>query len=890
MALNIGALGAGVAAAAPGIKQGIDAMNAPRPGLSAAQQDSMDASLQAANSTSDADNATLQAALHPMADPSHPVWPVLSAAAGAPQQGVPTQSTPPGLSKGGVMPVSKMPPKGPLPANFGGAKNYQNGGPVRGANYGSLVKRPEFTRGPAIPATDANGIRSADLGGVHGRTGYETGGPVDGSGRGGSLGLGQGITPASTEGQVLTMDEGGAVPTSQANFMQPPAMSQPPVTGRAAGFASGLQSGVALGHNLEEQWHQNEARRALYAQQGTEGQVAEKEYRLANPGMAPMEDENIGGPMDRLHSVINNFASILGFHSHDENGSQPDPRLVSKGTNTSTTGALPAPSPAAAPPGGPASPGPSPPGSPAPGGAAPVPGPPGATGAPAAAPAPAAPGAGPAGSPSTPPAAAAAKGQAAAASTGAGPQQSAATGAAVASTTAALAKPPQRSADNQTPGGAYSMDPHDQIIMERAKTRAAQAAALAGLDPTRVYSALSAQQTAHFQGQYLMQIGRAQQAMQLGHYDDMEKYLKNAGYYLPNGQDVEFKKASDLSDADRAKLGPDIDSNTRLVTNPFFGMAGHQGESQYVPLNPITLGSFAQAAMDPRAFAQGQMEMLKAGREYQVNMLKAQASMGVGQGRLLLGQAAYGKMLDDQAKTPANLADTRAQADLRESQAAYWRSKGQGTGGSAVKIKPSDVEKAQQDAGKAFDDSRQGQLETASPYMLDAKGQPQKDPATGQPIPNPHGNQPYRNPQHISPLYQSLSPQEANEGRGLAGELHSANMNMTPQESADLAARIVQQMRPSANGQPQTHINPKSGKPEKNVVTYQAKGHDGQMYPAVRVWADGHYIIAWATPNVDTSGGETPAQGIESGGGTGSASEGGNEPEDQTESDVLAGK
>ena len=150
---TLGALGTAAGAAAPGIKQGVDALMQPSPaqGITTAQGNEANAQLEGMNAVSDADNASLQAALHPFADPGHPVWPVLSAAAGTPQ-GAPQGGAIPGMSKGGVVtPVSKQPPVGPLPANFGGAKNYQNGGPVRGANYGSLTNRPEFTRGPAIP-------------------------------------------------------------------------------------------------------------------------------------------------------------------------------------------------------------------------------------------------------------------------------------------------------------------------------------------------------------------------------------------------------------------------------------------------------------------------------------------------------------------------------------------------------------------------------------------------------------------------------------------------------------------------------------------------------------------------------------------------------------------
>ena len=394
--------------------------------------------------------------------------------------------------------------------------------------------------------------------------------------------------------------------------------------------------------------------------------------------------------------------------------------------------------------------------------------------------------------------------------------------------------------------------------MEHAKVRAAQAAAAAGMDGGRVYDAMSAQQTAHFQGQYLMQVGRAQQALANGDVDGMKQYLKNANYYLPNGQDIKFHALGDLTDSQQEavkKVMPDIDSKTPLVANPFYGMAGHQNEPQYMPLNSLSLGQFAQAAMDPRAFQQGQMDMLKLGREYEVNMAKAHAAQTLAQGRLLWGQAALGNMWTNQAKAPGQILDEKTKADLQESQAAYWKNRATGTGGG-VKIKPSDVERAQEDGGKAFDDAAQGPMVT-TPALI-----PNPDPAmrkTQPMVPNPHGNQPMHDATKVSPLYQGLSAQDRNDGKALAGEIHAANMNMSPQASADFAAREVSARKPKPDGQPQTHINPQNGKPEKNVVDYQAKGPDGKEYPAVRVWANGHYLIRWATPNVDQSGGESPS-------------------------------
>jgi hypothetical protein len=400
--------------------------------------------------------------------------------------------------------------------------------------------------------------------------------------------------------------------------------------------------------------------------------------------------------------------------------------------------------------------------------------------------------------------------------------------------------------------------------MEKAKWKAARAATMAGMDGNQVYDSMSQLQTAHFQGQYMKWIGNATQALQNGDQEGVEKALKASSYYLPNGQPLQLHKATD-DDVAADKSGQ-IQKGQFVVQNPFFGMPGHNNpnEPRQVAITPMSLAAMGQAAQDPVAFGNGLQAQYKMGVQAQSDLMKAQGAAQTGAGRYMLGQSAYGKMLDDQAKTPSVIGDTKAQADLRESQAAYWRSKQQGTGGG-VKVKPSDVEAAQKTAGDAFDNAAQGPLRTTPAYMMDAKGQPMKDPLTGQPIPNPHGNQPSRDPTQISPLYQGLTPQERNDGRALAGELHSSNLNMTPQDSADLAARMVADQRTGGG----VHVNPQTKKPEKNVVTYEVNGH-----PAVRVWANGTYKTAWITPNVDTSAGENPGA-IESGGGAGPSGSGG---------------
>lgn len=810
------------AGATPGIEAGIGGMNDQKAANKQGQAIATDMSqrnptatpdLQAANAASDAANPELQAAFHPMADPSHPVWGVMGAAAGAPptDPAAAAGASPiSGMAEGGIVGAAK----GPLPANFGGARGYQNGGSVQ--RYGVPTKPLPMFAGPAA-----------------------------------------GVTPGSTEGQVLTMDQGGAVPMgmpqSGTNMMGVPGQGAPPMTGRNAGISAGLPAGMAMGHNLMEQFRQSQQRSSADDALAAQQKADLDSYRQSH-GLPTTDDQEAGGGlMGTVHKYADHVLHMFHEKSLDD---QHNPNQPLEGSpNFKQPGAVPAPAAAPQPTGG-------------------GPGAPGAVGSPGSAPS-------PLGAAAPSPAAAAGQKAAAGAQQATGnPDQAAASATAVGAATQdpnARQGIPQQSPD-ASGKAAHSLTSKDWEDMEQAKFKAARAAVRAGMDGTQVYQALSAMQTSHFQGQYIKNLGAAQQALAKGDYDGMEKAMKSANYYLPNGKDLDLHKAT----AEEAEKNG-VPVGTPMVTNPFYGMPGHEGSTQMVPINSTSLNNFATAALDPRAFAAGQLDQYKAGVSAQKELMQGKAAMLVGKGRSDLGSAAMGKMYDDMAKTPSVISNNKSLADLHESQAAYWKSKSAGTGGG-VKIKPSDVARAQQDAAKAVDDSAQGPLTTTPPYMMGPDGKPMTDPTTGQPVPNPHGNQPMHDPAKVSPLFQGMSAQERDQTKAIAGEIHAANLsnNVSAQQAAEIAARLTADNREVQKGHVPTHINPQNGKAEKNVVDYQAKGGDGKMYPAKRIWADGHYITVWATANVGTDE-AGPTEGISTGGGAGSSSSGASSGSDETQ-------
>lgn len=841
----------------------------PVQGISSDQMDDALAQLRTANAQSDANNPELQAALHPMSDPTHPVWNVLGAAAGAPA------------------PATAQPP----------APGYQHGGVVR-QNYGQPTRGiPQMNGKPAPgearPAVDANSVDDAPM------LAMSKGGLVPEMAAGRGRSMGQGITPGNTEGQpgfetggpVQGYADGGMVdagfPASGANFMPVPGQAAPAVSGRAAGLSLGLPAGMAMGHNLREAWEQRQARNAAAGAEDTQAQADENAYRKSH-GMAPLEESD-GSMLGAVRSHLNNFFNMLHGHTHDQEGNLVDNSSASTGAMpTSPTGvanpaqsASPIPSAGSPPPGG--APAPAPAAAPAPGaGPAPAAAPPGAPAVAGGAPR-------PAGAPASPLAAAAAP----VASQSGGPTQASATTREVGKAEQQLATD-ARSGVPPTAAGSQkriSLDDEDWHRMEQAKFRAAKAAAAAGMDPTKVYQALTAQQTAHFQGQYIYQLGKAQQALQAGDYDSMKQFLKNANYYLPNGQDIEFKKAGDLTGDDAAalnKIAPNTAGNTPVLANPFYGLPGHEGDSKYVPVNPMSLHAFATAALDPRGFAAGQMDLYKAGLEFKTNMMKAQAAQTLATGRYKQGVAAEAQAQTRLFLAPYQAAMDKAHADAYEAAAnkALNANKGGGT-----KISAASVLANQKAGAAAFDNASQGELESVPGTVPSGKIGPDGQPVM---VPNlsPGAGRQVRNPNKVSPMFAGLTPDERQSGRQMAQQIAGSNVgSIGPEESAQLSAAIIRDQRiaNAHGGTGGTHTNPDNGKSEKNVVYAPAKGPDGKEYPAVWVWSGGRYVHAWTTPNMSEDAGVTQT-GIPSGGQGGSAGAGESTENDSSDDDVMAAK
>ena len=877
---GISGLAAGIGAAAPGIAQGVGNMVQQGQANNAVQgintQIANDPQMQQLQSNSP---PAMDSAANPLTDPNHPAWGVMANMTGG--QGGPL----PGGNGGGALPVQmhqrggvvgyedggtvshatgvkqpawdivKQSVKNVAHDVFGGgaaakagedianrpaqvdkavdeATGYQNGGLVR-LNQGVPVRQPGFEKGPAVPVGPNNTIvgQPTARGGM---LSMENGGPVPGeSPTAGSTGLGQGITPASTDG-IMKFDAGGVVPTG---FVQQPGISGVPMTGRGASFVEGMQAGQNLGHNIQQAWLSHEARSA-----NAEGAAA----AASDTGVADQQPS----ALDKAKDAVEGFFHHLHGMSLDENSKPNSASAVPGSAGGATPGLAGAQSaaPGSIPPGptagqaGPAIPGAPPGAAAAPAGGATAAPP--AAGAPVPAQQPGAPGPGAQPGGASPPGAGQPNGQSPAGGTTTPqvtPEQKSAT---LQAAQAAATDPQTRSGTpDQSPAASglphslttYQWDQSNQKIQQ-----AVRAAAQAGEDPAKVYESLTAMRTAHIQGQVLRQYGAANVALQNGDMDAVKKALANANYYLPNGQGISFKTATQ-ADVDAAKKTNPSDTakvGDLMYRNPFYGMFGHENDQQFQTVTPMHLQMLGAAALDPRTVNQAITSMYSAQMEAQSSRMKAQGEADTGQGRLFIGQSDLIKAGVDQRLEAGRNYLNVANGEKSEAEASYWRAKSTDPkNGGQLKVTMNDYNKASQEAIASVRQNVQGKNRVVPDMVTGTNGKPVPNisPAAGRSVPNAGA---------VPSLYQGMSANTQQKVENLGAQLAGANIGMLqPQEAADVAARVV---RWEESGSKSTHLDPATHTQQPDVIL------DGKSN-AVHVWTGNGYRSVWATPNLDTS-------------------------------------
>ncbi len=392
----------------------------------------------------------------------------------------------------------------------------------------------------------------------------------------------------------------------------------------------------------------------------------------------------------------------------------------------------------------------------------------------------------------------------------------------------------------------HSMTPEQWQHMNLLKQKAVMAAARAGEDPAKVYESLTAMQNAHFQGQILKQLGTANVAFQNGDMKSVEQALKNVNYYLPNGQDIQFKKAT----AQDAAADPTVKPGDLMYRNPFFGMYGHEKDPEYTKIDSQHIQSLGAAALNPQTVQEAQLKSYSAQQEAQSNRIKAQGEFMTGQGRQLTGAASYGKM---------NLAQQSQDVDRRlkiaagnkDQAEANWYNTRQPAGSNTgqPKITLASLRSLQNDAATYTDRIVQGQPTTSPVMVSDGAGgtTPNLSPGAGRAIPDASRIPAWAtNGVDKTGKPVPLTPEQQENVKVLGGQINSANAGlpgMNTPKAVELAARITHYQ-----SHPTTHTDPATGKPAKDFVYDRDNG-------TAHVWVGNAYENVYLKPNVaDESG------------------------------------
>lgn len=330
--------------------------------------------------------------------------------------------------------------------------------------------------------------------------------------------------------------------------------------------------------------------------------------------------------------------------------------------------------------------------------------------------------------------------------------------------------------------------------------KAVSAAALAGRDPGQVRQALEASRNSYIQGHVLRYLSAAHIAMQSGDMKGVEAAMKNAYYYMPNGQDLKIQK-----DKSGNLLYQDPITPTVLDVN-------NVSHPNLIPVDAQHIELLGQAMLDPMQVNKTLMEIRTAHRQQLDSEAKRElekqqglAARDTGQGNLRKGQG----ILEG---GDAHVARVKSQnyRDLAEGDAALIRAKAVDfklrNTIHANKLDPG-LLKGSQEASDGFEKAVQGQLST---------GAGANDPNTL----NPAAGKTYRDPEKSA--LPGATPRDIASGKAYAGQIFlGAAGAMSTGRAIELAIMASQAKKASSlkpdpktgkmTKSPDFHTDPKTG-------------------------------------------------------------------------------
>lgn len=342
--------------------------------------------------------------------------------------------------------------------------------------------------------------------------------------------------------------------------------------------------------------------------------------------------------------------------------------------------------------------------------------------------------------------------------------------------------------------------------IDKAVTLAAQA----GHDPGQVRAALEANRNSFIQGHVLRNLSAANVALLNGDNKGVETALKNAYYYMPDGQNLTVQKQG----------------GQLMYQDPISPMTG-DGKPNMIPVDAAHIQMLGQAMLDPMNVQTTIQNVRSAAAKIELEHQQGLAARDTGTGNKLKGTGIYMKAQSDLHRDNSTNYKNYAEGDAARTRASaidfHLRN-------LATKMPNMDPEilKAANSASDQFDKQAQGELVTIPTMISDTRPGHEGEMTEN---PSPNAGKTMRDTSKIPAELKSLTPSQQMEGRAIAGSITLANRGMPPAEAVRLAALYA-----SGKSTPPKNTPKVDGKPMKNVYTDSKTGDTHVWNSAMKKW------------------------------------------------------
>lgn len=265
-------------------------------------------------------------------------------------------------------------------------------------------------------------------------------------------------------------------------------------------------------------------------------------------------------------------------------------------------------------------------------------------------------------------------------------------------------------------GKPHSITPDTWNRWDDNIDKAVQLAAIAGHDPGQVRQALEANRNAYIQGHVLRYLASANVALQNGDNKGVEAAMRNAYYYMPDGQDLTVQK------------GPGGQLMYQDPVNPTRIDGNNVAHPNMIPVDAAHLQLLGQAMLDPMQVNRTIMEIRSSQAAAQLKQAQALAAGRTGEGNYLKGAGIYATGQSHLNRTDAENYKDMSAGDMDRARATWLSNRITNTV-KTNKIDPQLV-KGANDAATMFEDGAQGQKTTVQgdPNMNPNVGKTTRDP------------------------------------------------------------------------------------------------------------------------------------------------------------------